>query len=534
MQRFLNVILASMVMVIGFGCQPSPKAPQGKKPAVVRLNIKEEPQSLDPRKARTLNSLSIIHMLFDGLMREGKEGKPELAVAQRIETSADLKTYTFHLRETTWSNGDRVKSTDFAYAWKKILSPDFPSDVASALYVIKNAKQAREGILPVQEIAIFTPDENTLVVELEQPTPYFLALVSQTVFSPVNQRIDEENPQWMQQADSYVSNGPFSLSGWKHQDQLLLKKNLHYWDASSVHIDSLQLEMLAEETEFNLFEKQELDWAGSPLSELPLEALKGLKEQNLLHTKTGLGTAFLRTNTQTRFLSNLSLRKALALAINRQAIVEHVTQGGQLPATALVPEFFHLQTESYFQDGDLQTAKTLFAQALKELNVSKEALSEMTYLYRACERNHLIAQTIQQQWVEAFGVRIKLEAVEGKVFFSRISKQDYQIAYGNWIGDFSDPINFLEVFKYKGEGSNNTHWENPEYISLLSRSSQVPAGEQRQALLAQAEKILIQEMPIIPLYYMNMLYVSQSHLKDVVLSSGGQIDFKWASIEDVR
>lgn len=530
MRHILHLALATMLVVIGFGCQSSSKILS----QVVRLNIKDEPQSLDPRKARQLNSQSILHMLFDGLMREGKEGKLELAVAERVDISADLKTYTFHLKHTQWSNGDPVKSSDFANSWKQILSPAFPSDLAASLYVIKHAKGAKEGVISIDEIGVYTPDDNTLVVELEQSTPYFLELVAQTAFLPVNQRIDQEIPHWMQDESHYVSNGPFSLASWKHQDRILLKKNESYWDAPSVHIDFLQMDMLAEETAFNLFEKKELDWAGSPLSELPLESLQSLKFQGLLHSQAGLGTAFLRTNVEVPLLSNVNMRKALALAINREAIVTHVTQGGQLPATGLVPEFFHFQMEPYFQDGNVQRAKTLFELALKELAIEKEDLSNLTYLYRTSELNHLTAQAIQQQWFEAFGIRVKLEAVEGKIFFNRVSKQDYQISYGNWIGDFADPINFLEVFKYKGEGSNNTCWENREYISLLDRSAQVPSGEDRLQLLAQAEKILIEEMPIIPLYYMNMLYVSQPHLKDVVLSSGGKVDFKWASMEATR
>jgi oligopeptide transport system substrate-binding protein len=290
------------------------------------------------------------------------------------------------------------------------------------------------------------------------------------------------------------------------------------------------LQMIAEETELKMFEKKELDWAGSPLSILPLDAIKPLKDAHLLKTQMGLCTYFIRTNTEFAPLNQPLIRKAFALAINRQAIADYVTQGSQLPATGLVPLSFGLQKEPYFQDGNVEEARRLFQQGLAALHLTKEQLPEISYLYRAGERNHLIAQAIQQQWFEAFGIRIKLEAMEAKVYFGRVSKQDYHLAFGSWVADFADPINFLEVFKEKKGGSNNTLWENPQYADLLERSSQVIDPKQRFDLLGMSEQILMDEMPIIPVLYTNMLYVAQSGLKDVVFSSMG-IDFKWASME---
>ncbi len=527
--RYCFQFFALILAVIGFGCQPSsPKNKQESPSQVVHINIRDEPQTLDPRKARHLNSLAIVHMLFDGLTRASKEGKAELALAHKVDVSADLKQYTFHLKEALWTNGDLVKASDFAYAWKKMLSPDFPSDTVFLLYVIKNAKAAKEGKVSLDEVGICAVDEKTLVVDLENPTPYFLELVGSAAFFPVNQKIDQENPAWAQEASTYVGNGPFQLVSWKHQDQLVVEKNAKYWDAASVKLATLKLQMLNEETELKMFEKQQLDWAGSPLSTLPLDALKSLKQGDLLHAQRGLGTYFVRTNTEKAPFNHPLIRRAFALALDRQAIVEHVTQGNQIPATGLVPLCFGLQKEPYFQDHNIDEAKRLFEEGLASLELKKDQLPEISYMYRMSERNHLIAQAIQQQWYEAFGIRVRLEGLEAKVFFSRVSKQDYHLAYGDWMADFADPINFLEVFKYKKGGSNNTLWENPQYIELLELSSKTLDPAQRFELLAESEKILMQEMPIIPVLYTNMLYLSQPGLKDVVLSSMGTIDFKWA------
>lgn len=532
MRCSLTYITTLILAVIGLGCQSSAQKTQTETSAqVVHINIRDEPQTLDPRKARHLNSLSIVHMLFDGLTRASKEGNAELALASHIDISSDLKRYTFHLKEAFWTNGDPVLASDFAYAWKKMLSPDFPSDTVFLLYVIKNAKAAKEGKIALDAIGVHAIDEKTLIVELENPTPYFLELIGSAAFFPVNQQVDQQNPAWAQDASTYVGNGPFRLTAWKHQDELTVKKNETYWDASHVKIACLKLQMLNEETELKMFEKKELDWAGSPLSALPLDALQSLKNENQLKTKKGLGSYFIRTNTEFFPLSHPSIRKAFALAINRRAIVDHVTQGNQIPATGLVPLCFGLQKQPYFLDGDVAEAKRLFKEGLAVLNLTKEQLPEISYMYRMRESNHLIAQAIQQQWYEAFGIRVKLEALEAKVFFNRVSKQDYHLAYGDWVADFADPVNFLEVFKYKTGGSNNTFWENTQYADLLDRSSQLADPAQRFALLAQCELLLMQEMPVIPILYSNMLYLSQPGLKDVVLSSMGTIDFKWASFE---
>lgn len=502
--------------------------------SILCINIKDEPQTLDPRKARQVNAQAIIRMLFDGLMRMGKEGKPEMALAHTVEISADHKSYIFHLRESYWSNGERVVAYDFAYAWKKVLSPDFPSDVAFLFYPIKNAQLVKQGALPLSEVGIVCLDDKTLFVELEEPVACFLDLMTLPMFSPVNARLDQENPQWMCDAKGYVSNGPFVVTSWEHQRCCQLKKNPLYWDAAAVHLEGIELEMLSEETEWRLFEQQEIDWAGSPLSSIPIDAIASLKSAGSLNKQDILGTDFLRLNTQQPLLSHVKIRKALGLCIDRAALIAHVTQRGQTVATGLIPEVLGLFHPPYFQDGDHNRARELFDEALAELHLTKETMPKLKYLYANSNLNHLVAQALQEQWRLALGIEIELESVEGKIFFDRVSKVNYDIAFGNWIADIPDPINFLEVFKYQEKGSNNTKWEHPEYIALLDLAHKEMDRARRNQLLLSAEKLLIDEMPIIPLYYKNMVYMTQPHLKGVVFSPMGQVDFKWASIEEVK
>lgn len=530
MKRYLALAINSILLAIVIGCQSRPQK-NHQNTQTLRINIQGDPQALDPRKVRSLSGQILARMLFEGLTRINREEKAELGLARSVSISDDLKIYTFHLKDSVWTNGDPVLASDFVYAWKKILSPDFPSDTSFYLYVIKNAKAAKEGKLPVDSIGVKVIDDKRFEVELESPTPYFLDLVALPAFFPVNQKVDENNPSWCQNATTHIGNGPFQLIEWKHQDHLTLVKNDQYWDAPTVHIATLELQMLKEGTELNCFEKNELDWAGSPLSTLPVDALHALKKENKLHTKELLGTYFIRVNTEAAPFHHPSMRKAFALAMNRRMIVDHVTQGNQIPATGLVPIALKLQKQPYFHDADLTTARHLFDEALTAQQLKKENLPEISLMYSQAERNHLIAQAVQQQWYEAFGIQVKLQSVEGKVYFDRVSKQDFQLSFGSWIADFADPINFLEVFKYKKGGSNNTLWENSHYIELLDRSAKVVDPQQRHELLAKSEQILIDQMPMIPVFYYTMLYVNQPHVKDVALSSMGQIDFKWAYIE---
>ncbi len=528
---FLLVIVA-----VGFAsCQPAPqKSSKQMQGQILRINLGEEPQTLDPRKARDLRDQTVMRLLFEGLTRINRAEKPELALAKDVETSADLKTYTFHLRPSKWSNGEAVTADDFAYAWKKILDPQFPADYAFQLYVLKNAKAAKQGLVSLDEVGIQVVDPLTLKLDLEQPTPYLMELLASPFFFPVNKKLDEANPNWMQKVSTFVSNGPFVLSEWKHQDLLKVKKNDVYWDKNAVALNEINFFMVREETEFKMFEKQEIDWAGSPLSILPVDALEELKKSDLLHVKPILGTSFLRTNVERAPFNHAWIRWAFALAIDRKAIVEHVLRGNQIPATGIVPNSLNLQKEPYFQDADAKMARALFEATLNHLGWKKEKLPEITLTYVQLERNHLVAQALQQQWFEAFGIRVRLEAIEKKVYLDRLAKQDYQLSTGSWLADFNDPINFLETFKYKKASTNNTLWENPSYVQLLDRSGVLADVEERRQTLSQGEQILIDEMPVIPIFHFTLLYVKKPTLKDVVLTSMGNIDFKWAHFEESK
>ncbi len=505
------------------------KVDHSEKKQVLRVNLGMEPQTLDPRRARDLQTITLLHMLYEGLTRPSGDGKAELALAQEFETSADGLQVRFRLRKALWSNGEPVSSFDFAESWKSILDPSFPTDIAYQLYVIKNARRAKLGEVGIDQVGIHTPDPNTLVIELEQPVPYLLELLSMASFLPVPSKLARDS-NWANSPEMCMCNGPFVIQSWAHSDQVEVVKNPHYWQASDISLDSIEFLIMENDTEMKMFEEGKLDWAGSPLSTIPADAIPDLRRKKSLHISPFAATYFYRVNTTDEIrgkknpLSSSSFRKALSFALNRNLITEHILQGGHTPARGLIPPEMGLSESGYFQD-DLRE-RTLLKRAQEELGI--EEIPPITISYTNSERNAVIAQAIQKQWEENLGIKVELEAIEPKTFFQRISQKEYQLAAGSWTADFNDPINFLEVFKYKDGSTNNTNWEDSKYIDLLNRSALCKSGEEREGILREAEQILMEQMPIIPVFHFVLNYLQREDLEDVALSPLGRIDFRHA------
>ena len=498
----------------------------------LRVNIFVDPQTLDPRKARDLNTTTLMRMIYEGLTRASKTREVEFALAQDIEVSDDRMQYIFHLRESYWSDGEPVTSFYYADGWKSMLDPRFPSDVSYQLYVIKNARKAKLGEVGLEQVGIYTPDPNTLIVDLEQPIPYFLELVSMTSFMPVPSRIARLHPEWGHEVKQSVCNGPFMIKSWRLGDHIKMVKNAKYWEAKEVQINGLKLLIMPSDTEMQMFEEGKLEWAGSPLSVIPAEAIQALKKQEKLKATPFAATYFFRVNTSDEIegkknpLSNTLFRKALSFTISRNEIAEHILQGGHTPARALVPPQMGLSERGYFHDDNLDKGRKLLKEALFEMEIEK--LDPIVISYSSNERNASIAQAIQKQWEDGLGIEVQLEAIEPKIFFQRVSSKEFQLAASSWVPDFNDPINFLEVFKYKQGGTNNTNWESAKYIDLLELSALCKDSEERKNFLRAAEQILMEQMPIIPVFHFALNYLLKEGLEDVALSPLGQIDFRWA------
>ncbi|MET3287664.1 UNVERIFIED_CONTAM: oligopeptide transport system substrate-binding protein [Brevibacillus sp. OAP136] len=508
---------------------PAP-AEKPKTEQVLRWNLHSEPPSADPGIAEDTTSAAIVRATFDGLTRSGEDGKPHEAVAEKIEVSPDLKTYTFTIRDSKWSNGDPVTAHDFEYAWKRALDAKTASNYAYQLFYIKNGEKYNKGEAKAEDVGVKAIDDKTLKVELENPTPYFLELTAFQTYYPVNPKVVSANANWATDAKTHVGNGPFKMEKWDHKSKLIMLKNENYWDKDTVKLDKIEFSMVEDEnTELSMYENGELDWAGHPLSSLPIDALAALKDSGKLNVHPVAATYWYKFNTEKPPFNNVKIRKAFTYAIDRQALIDNVLQANEQPAMGPVPPSMWLNPDGYFKDKDFDNAKKLLAEGMKELGLSK--LPPITLSYNTSEGHKKIAEAIQDQWRKNLGVETKLENAEWKVYLEKMHEGNYQVGRLGWSADFNDPINFLELFKEKNGGNNDTRWENPKYKDLLNQSGVEADPAKRSELLHQAEQIIMDDMPIMPIYYYTHTWVKNDKVKGVVTDALGAIDWKWATME---
>ncbi|MFD2209838.1 peptide ABC transporter substrate-binding protein [Virgibacillus halophilus] len=500
----------------------------------IKVNIKTEPPSLHPGLATDTTSGAVLNQTFEGLLRMNQDEEVEPAMAEKYDVSDDKKTYTFHLREDAkWSNGDPVTAADFEYAWKWILNPkNADADYAYQLYPIKGAEDAKENGASMDDVGIEAKDDHTLVVELENPTAYFLDLTTTYTYFPVNEKVAKDNDKWANDvSDDYVTNGPFLMKSWKHKDEIVLEKNPDYWDADTVKLENITMYMIDDEnTAKQMFDNGELDWLGDPLDAVPLAAIPALKDSGDLNINDKAGVYYYAFNIEEKPFDNVNIRKAFALSLDRKAIVDNITKGEQKPAMALVPpSIFKDNEKGYFKDNDIDEAKKYLEKGLKEEGLKK--LPTVKISYNTDEGHQAIAQAAQDMWKENLGVDVKLSNEEWAVYLDSMGAGDFQIGRMGWIGDFNDAINFLEIFQSKG-GNNYTNWENDDYKKLLKQTRTEKDEKAREEILHKAEDLFMDELPLSPVYFYTNVWTQNEKLKNVEVSPLGNIQFKWGYLAE--
>lgn len=487
---------------------------------------------MDPRKATDTTSISLIKMSFEGLLR--REGSINaLGIAKSYSMSDDLCKITFILRDAEWWDGQKIRAQDFEESWKMILNPEFPSPFSNDLYVIKNGEAAKKGLCSLDQVGVKSIDDTTLEVTLEHPSPYILDLISSHSFLPVPYHIVSKNPNWADEAGQlYVGNGPFKLKSWRHHNHVIFEKNENYWDKDAVKLETIHFTIIPDETtELNMFESGDLHWAGNPLSTLPSDALQALKEQNRLNICPMAAVYYYVFNVKEAPFNNLHLRKAFAYAINRQEIVDNITQTDQVAATGFVPDIIRKYKIDYFQDADIEKAQWHFEKALEEMGLTQETFPPITLSYNTTAGHHRIAQAIAQQWYQAFGVKIILSNKEWKVFLDELAHRQFSVARMGGVASYNDPIAFLHLFRYEDSCHNVTGWTNPAFTALLDEADRTLDQTRRDQILREAEKIFIDEMPIAPIYYYTGSFLQNPKLKNVSTTEFFEIDFKYAYLE---
>lgn len=495
------------------------------------LNNLEEPTSLNPSQGFNLVSWEPLNNLVEGLVRLDAQHLAAPATAESWVVSEDGKTYTFKLRQQAkWSNGDAITASDFVYGWTEMLKPETASPAAFLAYDIVGARDFNEGKGQASDLGIKALDEHTLEVKLNAPSMAFLNILTNPNFAPVNQKIAQANPKWHTEANTFVGNGPFALKEWNHSKNLVLVKNPNYWDAASVKIDKVDFAMVNDlNTSFQMYRTGELDATPSPIPAAMYDKVKNNKD---FHQAPSAGIYFFRLHTQMPPFQNKNIRKAFALAINQADVANYVVKQGRPPAYGFVSPGFTGPDGKDFraENGDLiktdtKAAKELLAKGMEEEKYT--TLPEVTLTYINSPTDKRIAETIQNMLKQELGIDIKLQSLENKVFFAKQRGLQLQFSRSSFINDYADPYNTLETFLSKSPG-NRTAWSNKEFDQLLAQAHQSTDAKERWAALLKAEKILIDEAPMIPLYFYNQSYLESPKVKGILRHPVGYIDLKYA------
>ena len=464
--------------------------------------------------------------LFEGLVTYHPETlAPEPGVAESWDISEDGLTYTFHLRQSAWSNGDPLVADDFLYSWRRVLEPETAAEYAYQLWYIKNAKAYTEGTLKdFSQVGVRVVDPHTFEVTLEQPTAYFLGLVAFETFMPVPKRCIERYGNRWTRPENIVSNGPFVLREWKPQARIVMQKNPFYWDAAAVRLDTIVAMPIAnEETALLLYKTGGLDW----LNSLPATLIPQLKKHPDYHKAPYLGTYFYRFNCTRKPFDDPRVRKAFDLALDKVKLCWFVLHGEYGPATSFVPPMLPPYESPEGLAYDPKRAAELLAEAGYP---GGRGFPRVTLIYNTSKRHEDIAVVAQEMWREALGVDINLVNQEWKVYLQTTNRLDYDIARAAWIGDYMDPNTFLDMFVTNG-GNNRTGWSNKRYDELIRTAAKTLDPARRNALLKDAEDILVnQELPIMPVFFYANLSLRRPGIKGFYENARDLHPFKYIDL----
>jgi oligopeptide transport system substrate-binding protein len=513
--------LFSIIILIGLtGCGGGESnVSAGNKSGTLYWGNGTEPQSLDPQIATGVPEHHIISAVMEGLvLKDRKTLEPRPGVAKSWDISEDGRVYTFYLRDNArWSNGDPHTAHDYAWSWWRALQPALGNLYAYMLFPIENAQKYYEGdISDFNQVGVKALDDRTLQVTLKYPTPYFLQLLDHYSLFPVHQATiekfgdaDQRGTRWTYEGN-LVGNGPFQLIDWKINRRIVVQSNPYYWDKENVSLKEIifiPIENIV--TEERMFRAGQLHVTSS----LPADKISVYREANdpELRIAPYLGTYYYRLNVRKPQLQDRRVRRALAMSVDRQRLVDNITKGGQIPAYAMTPP----GTMGYFPESDLtfdpEGAKLLLAEAGYP---NGKGFPPTEILYNTNEGHRKVAVALQDMWKKHLNIDIRLLNQEWKVYLDSESAGQYEISRAGWIGDYVDPNNFLDLFLCGG-GNNRTGWCSEEYDRLiLDVAPSMKSHQERLKVFQQAETMLLDDMPIIPIYTYTSVQLVNSSVKN--------------------
>ena len=474
-----------------------------EKQTLVRNNGAEV-QSLDPHKIEGVPESNVNRDLFEGLLVTDVEGHPAPGVAEKWENK-DFKVWTFHLRkDAKWSDGTPVTAEDFVYSWQRLANPNTASPYASYLQYghIANIDDIIAGKKPVTDLGVKAIDANTFEVTLSEPVPYFYKLLVHPSVSPVpKSAVEKFGEKWTQPAN-IVTNGAYKLKDWVVNERMVLERNPQYWDNAKTVINQVTyLPISSEVTDVNRYRSGEIDMT---YNNMPIELFQKLKKEipNEVHVDPYLCTYYYEINNQKAPFTDVRVRTALKLALDRDIIVNKVKNQGDLPAYSYTPPYtdgMKLVEPEWFkwsQEKRNEEAKKLLAEA----GYTADKPLTFNLLYNTSDLHKKLAIAVASIWKKNLGANVKLENQEWKTFLDTRHQGTFDVARAGWCADYNEPTSFLNTML--SDSSNNTaHYKSPAFDKLIAETLQVTDDAKRADLYAKSEQQLDKDSAIVPVYY---------------------------------
>ena len=505
----------------------------GREDGVFDVNIASEPESIDPALNSAVDGAIMISHLFESLIRWDDDGngnailKP--GIAESWDVSDDGLTWTFHLRDAKWSDGKPVVAEDFVYSWNRLVNPDTGADYEYMLDMVKGYED--------KKLDISAPDEKTFVVNLSVKCPYFEEICAFPAVMPVRKDAVEGSENWTNSADTLISNGPYVLKEWKHNQVIEMEKNPEYYDADSVKAEKLAFHLQDDQNAiYASYRSGDLDFINS----VPQEEVQKLLDTKELKVLPQVGTYYVVFNTEKEPFNDARVRKAFSLVIDRDFIVKQVSGKGEEPASGYVPsgvydvdgaegddfrtkggDYYSIKVDDY--EKNVEEAKKLMEEAGYK---DGQGFPQVEYLYNTSEGHKAIAEALQNMWQEKLGVQVTLQNQDWNVFLTERKQGNFNIARSGWIADYNDPMSFIDMWM-TGGGNNDAQYKNPKYDDLVKAAKATSDQAERMENMHKAEDILVGEDAVVaPIYFYTNSHMMKPNIEGLYYTPLGYYFFK--------
>ena len=510
--------------------------------------LASEPQTIDPALNSAVDGAIMINHMFEGLVKWVDDGEGNAVTApgqaeswEKVVNDDGTVTYTFTLRDgIKWSDGQPVTAADFEYTWKRLANPETAADYCYMIDMVQGYADVASGAADPDTLGIKAIDDKTLEVVLSYDCPYFEEIMAFPATFPVRQDMVDGNEQWTYDPATYIGNGPYKMAEWSHNAYILAEKNENYYDYENLGPDTIRFTLLDDANAMlTAYNSGELDF----IENFPTDEMANYLASGEITVADYLGTYYVCFNTEDEVFSDPLIREAFSLAIDRNYIVENVSQAGEVPATAYVPsgvndaagpsgddfrtvggDYYSVAAEDY--EANCEKARELLAEAGYP---NGEGFPTVEYTYNTDDKHKAIAEALQNMWQEVLGVTVTLSNQDWNVFLESRKQGDYQIARNGWIADYNDPCSFLDMW-YTDGGNNDAQYSNPEYDAQIDAAKATSNQEERMAAFHAAEDILIEQDSVLaPIYFYTQPYMLADDIQGMYYTPLGYFFFGYTS-----